>query len=343
MQNLGPYIIGLTGLTLSSDDIRRIQSPAVGGLILFSRNFESKDQLIDLVKSIRAEGGHEKPVFVDHEGGRVQRFRDGFTHIPAMRKLGELARENLDEALGLARQTGYVLAAELRACDIDMSFTPVLDLDWGNSEIIGDRSLGKDPVLVARLSSALMHGLLLAGMQGCGKHFPGHGWVKLDSHLALPTDTRPLQEIMDSDVLPYVQNGSLNMASVMPAHVVYSEVDPKPACFSPFWLQTVLRGQLAYDGAIISDDLEMAGAHGEGDIRERAASALRAGCDAVLCCNRFDDIEALVSQPVEQIAIDAEQRHRRLSRLRASGPSITWQQLQGSADYQQAVKAISAL
>lgn len=343
MHNLGPYIIGLTGLTLSSDDIRRIQSPAVGGLILFSRNFESKDQLIELVKSIRAHGGRGKPIFVDHEGGRVQRFRSGFTHIPAMRKLGEVAQHDLDMALRLARQAGFVLAAELRACDIDMSFTPVLDLDWGNSEIIGDRSLGKDPVLVARLSAALMNGLLLAGMQGCGKHFPGHGWVKLDSHLALPTDTRPLSEIMASDVLPYVQNGSLNMASVMPAHVVYSEVDPKPACFSNFWLQTVLRGQLGYDGAIISDDLEMAGAHGEGDIRERAASALAAGCDAVLCCNRFDDIEALVSQPVEQVGQNAEQRSRRLRRLLASGPAAEWAQLQSSLDYRDAVKAITSL
>ncbi|HEY1058727.1 MAG TPA: beta-N-acetylhexosaminidase [Limnobacter sp.] len=341
--NLGPFIIGLTGLTLSTDDVRRIQNPAVGGLILFSRNFENKTQLMELLKSIRANGGRHKPVFVDHEGGRVQRFREGFTAIPSMRQIGRRAMEDLDDGLKLAREAGYVMAAELRACDIDMSFAPVLDLDWGNSEIIGDRSFSNDPKMVSRLAAAVMNGMALAGMQACGKHFPGHGWVKLDSHLALPQDNRSLTDILRADALPYELNNALNMASVMPAHVVYSEVDIKPACFSKIWIEDILRVKLGFDGAVISDDLDMVGAHGEGNIRDRAAAALRAGCDAVLSCNNFDDIEALVNDPIPEALRNVEIRSRRMTRLMGSGPLMTWSGLAGSYSYQAAIERISQL
>ncbi|EDM84042.1 beta-N-acetylhexosaminidase [Limnobacter sp. MED105] len=337
---LGPFIIGLTGLTLSKEDIARIQNPAVGGLILFTRNFESKAQLIDLVESIRSNGGLSKPVFVDHEGGRVQRFRNGFTAIPSMRQIGQRAETDFDDAVLLAREAGFVMAAELRACGIDMSFAPVLDLDWGNSEIIGDRSFGKDARMVSRLSSALMNGMALAGMQACGKHFPGHGWVSLDSHLALPHDNRSLNEILKVDALPYQLNSTLNMASIMPAHVVYSEVDPMPACFSSFWIQEVLRVKFSFDGAVISDDLDMVGAHGVGDIRARASAALQAGCDAVLACNNFDDIDTLVNKPVPEVHENREVRSRRLSRL-LSGQSMNWDDLRQSYVYQAAIDRIS--
>ena len=343
MKTLGPFIIGITGLTLSKEDIVRIQSQCVGGVILFSRNFESRQQLIELVASIRSNCGKLKPVFVDHEGGRVQRFREGFTAIPSMRQIGLRAEQDFDDAILLARQAGFVLASELRACGIDMSFAPVLDLDWGNSDIIGNRAFSKDPLVVARLGGALINGLLLAGMQACGKHFPGHGWVKQDSHLTLPEDTRQLNDILRSDGLPYQYNSSLNMASIMPAHVVYSEVDSKPACFSRFWIQDVLRVKLGFDGAVISDDLDMIGAHSIGDIHARASAALTAGCDAVLVCNNFEDIESLVSNPVPEVSDNAEVRSRRLRRLLANGPDLSWHTLAGSYSYQTCIDRLSQL
>lgn len=341
--SLGPFIVGLTGLTLSAEDVARIQSPAAGGFILFSRNFESKSQLIELVQAIRQQGGQEKPIFVDHEGGRVQRFRDGFTAIPSMRVIGRRADQDFDEGMKLAREAGFVLASELRACGIDMSFAPVLDLDWGNSEIIGDRSFGRDPRMVSRLASSLMNGMALAGMQSCGKHFPGHGWVKLDSHLALPQDNRALVDILRDDALPYELNSSLNMASVMPAHVVYSEVDSKPACFSKVWIQQILRVKLGYDGAVISDDLDMVGAHGEGDIRARASAALRAGCDAALSCNNFEDIDKLLFDPIPEVNQNAELRTRRLKRLLGTGPNPSWTGLAQSYSYQAAIEHLGQL
>ena len=334
---LGPFIVGLSGLTLSKEDIVRIQSPAVGGLILFSRNFKSKDQLIELIEMIRFNGGAQKPIFVDHEGGRVQRFRDGFTAIPSMRQIGMRAEVDFDDAMLVARKAGFVMAAELRACGIDMSFAPVLDLDWGNSQIIGDRSFGKDARMVSRLSSALMNGMALAGMQACGKHFPGHGWVHQDSHVDLPYDTRSLSEILRVDALPYQLNSTLNMASIMPAHVVYSEVDPQPACFSSFWIQEVLRVKFSFDGAVISDDLDMVG-----NIRARASAALRAGCDAVLVCNNFDDIDLLINNPVPEVHEQMEVRHRRLSRL-LSGHAFDWSSLRQSYVYQAAIDRITSL
>lgn len=340
---LGPYLIGLSGTRLTERDRVNIQSDAVGGIILFTRNFENVFQITDYIDEIRSSGGLGKPIFVDHEGGRVQRFKEGFTWVPAMSSIGKVALQNLDQGLMLAKQAGFVLAAELRACGVDMTFAPVLDLDWGNSEIIGDRAFGKDPVLVSRLSNALIQGLHLAGMQGCGKHFPGHGWVSADSHLDLPFDNRSLEEILKVDVEPYRHNTSLSMAAVMPAHVVYEQVDERPACFSTKWLNDILRGQLRFDGAIISDDLDMAGAHGMGDIIQRAAKALDAGCDAVLACNNLDDIARLVDESIPQLHENKAERHRRLNRLNASGSELTWESLKANKDYQSAVDALQSL
>lgn len=343
MSFLGPFIVGLSGTTLSAEDILRIQSPHVGGLILFSRNFENKLQLIEYVKEIRASGGVGKPIFVDHEGGRVQRFRDGFTAIPSMLAIGEAALNDLNVGLLLAQQAGFVLAAEIRACGLDMSFTPVLDLDWGNSEIIGNRSFGRDGDFVGAIAQALISGLALAGVQACGKHFPGHGWVKADSHLDLPVDSRSLAEIEAQDLAPYRTNTSLNMAAIMPAHVVYEQVDAQPACFSKFWMQTMLRSKYGYDGCIISDDLDMVGAHGAGDIRARAAAALSAGCDAILACNQFDDIDTLINHPVAEVFENVESRGRRMARLLARGPEWSWSTLEANVDYQRALEALSDL
>lgn len=337
---IGPMIIGLEGTSIGPSDSERISNPNVGGIILFSRNFESVEQITRYVESIRLHGGHNKPVFVDHEGGRVQRFKEGFTAIPSMSEIGKIAAEDEDEGMLFARQVGYVLASELRACGIDMSFTPVLDLDWGTSGIIGDRAFGRDPRLVSRLAGALMHGLEVAGMSACGKHFPGHGWVRADSHHELPIDERPLNEILKCDALPYRLNNAINMAAVMPAHVVYNQVDHKPACFSKIWIEDVLRYKFGYDGAVISDDLDMVGAHGEGPIRERAQAALHAGCDAVLACNNFMDIDELIASPLEGAEGNRFERTRRLTRLLGKPKPKSWGELKADYNYLAALERI---
>jgi beta-N-acetylhexosaminidase len=292
-----PLILDIAGTQLTDTDRRRLVHPLTGGLILFGRNWVDRDQLSALcadIKSIR----DDLLILVDHEGGRVQRFRtDGFTHLPAMRTLGEwwlqddpgLPGSGALHATNAATACGYVLAAELRACGVDMSFTPVLDLDFGSSSVIGDRAFARDPRMVSLLAKSLMHGLLQAGMANCGKHFPGHGFVKADSHIDIPVDKRSLKTILADDALPYGWlNSSLN--SVMPAHVIYPKVDSRPAGFSRRWLQDILRQQLGFQGAVFSDDLSMAGARlidGEQvSYTQAAVTALNAGCDLVLLCNQ---------------------------------------------------------
>ena len=292
-----PVILDIAGTSLSDTDRRRLAHPLTGGLILFGRNWVDRQQLRTLctdVKSIRPD----LLICVDHEGGRVQRFRtDGFTHLPPMRALGELWMKDDKglpgsgalHAMNAATACGYVLAAELRACGVDFSFTPVLDLDFGSSGVIGDRSFARDPRMASALAKSLMHGLLQAGMANCGKHFPGHGFVKADSHTEIPVDKRSLKNILSDDALPY---GWLNssMSSVMPAHVIYPKVDGRPAGFSKRWLQDILRGELGFHGAVFSDDLSMAGARlidgREVSYTEAAVTALNAGCDLVLLCNQ---------------------------------------------------------
>lgn len=327
----GPVMVDVHGTTLTDHERERLRHPLVGGVILFTRNYENRQQLTDLCQAIHALRQEPLLIAVDHEGGRVQRFRtDGFTQIPSMGALGRLWQDDPNKALRLATETGYVLAAELRACGVDLSFTPVLDLDYGVSQVIGDRSFGRDPAVVAQLARALIQGLMLGGMAACGKHFPGHGAVQADSHHAIPIDTRALDEILDQDAAPYRWLGDMVLPSVMPAHVIYPEVDSAPAGFSRYWIQTILREQLAYDGVVFSDDLTMEGATVAGDILARAQAALQAGCDMVLVCNRpdlADDLLSRLDTPHNPVAA------ARIRRLMPALPGPDWNTLQADPRY----------
>lgn len=292
MTQHAPLIIDIAGTILSPDDRRRLKNPLVGGLILFMRNWQNRQQLLKLCKAIKTVR-KDLLICVDHEGGRVQRFKsDGFTHLPQMRALGDLWMKDQLAATNAATACGYVLAAELRSCGVDFSFTPVLDLDYGESSVIGDRAFGRDPRVVTLLAKSLMHGLLQAGMMNCGKHFPGHGFVKADSHTDIPMDKRSLKAILADDAAPYEWLNT-TLSSVMPAHVIYPKVDARPAGFSEQWLTFILRGQLGFGGAIFSDDLSMAGARiiegRQVSYTQAAAMALNAGCDMVLLCNQSVD------------------------------------------------------
>ena len=254
---LGPVMLDVEGLSITPADRQLLREPAVGGVILFSRNYESPTQVADLVAEIRAVRRPPLLIAVDHEGGRVQRFRDGFTAIPPMRRLGHLFDENEDSALEMASTCGWMIGSELRALDIDLSFAPCIDLDWGVSEIIGDRSFHRKPEVVASLAGAFCRGLRDAGMAAVAKHFPGHGAVVADSHLKLPTDRRGFGDILD-DMKPYeTLVGRRQIAAVMLAHIIYEEMDPVPAGFSSYWIKDQLRGQIGFDGAVFCDDLSM--------------------------------------------------------------------------------------
>jgi beta-N-acetylhexosaminidase len=281
----GPVVMGIEGVSLTESDRERLLHPLAGGAILFSRNFESCAQLKSLTASIRALRTPSLLICVDHEGGRVQRFRDGFTAIPAMRTLGEMWDRDVAQADVEAQRLGALLASELRAHGVDFSFTPVLDLDFGTSAVIGNRAFHVNPNAVAHLASALRRGLNAKGCAAVGKHFPGHGFVAADSHNDLPVDERSLEAMIADDLIPFAVLAKDGLEAVMPAHVIYPAVDTVAAGFSRVWLQDILRGRLAFDGLIFSDDLEMAGAHAAGDIVARAEAAARAGCDMVLVCN----------------------------------------------------------
>ena len=356
MTQQAPLIIDIEGASLSKLDRQRLQHPLVGGLVLFARNWQDRAQLSALCRSIKQLRA-DLLICVDHEGGRVQRFKtDGFTHLPAMRALGEMWLQDGQggqgsgamRATNAATACGYVLGAELRACGVDLSFTPVLDLDFGASSVIGDRAFGRDPRMVSLLAKSLMHGLLQSGMANCGKHFPGHGFVRADSHTDLPVDRRSLKAILAQDAAPY---GWLNTAlsSVMPAHVVYPKVDARPAGFSQRWLGDILRGQLGFGGAVFSDDLSMAGARvldGEPVSHAQAAvAALNAGCDLVLLCNQSSDggavLDALISglteaQLKEQWQPWEGSEERRLALL-PRGPALAWDDLMVQPDYMHAL------
>ena len=292
-----PLLLDVAGTQLSADDRRRLAHPLTGGVILFTRNWRDRAQLLELTSAIKAVR-EDLLICVDHEGGRVQRFRsDGFTQLPPMRALGALWMQDgkagpgsgAMAATNAATAAGYVLASELRACGVDFSFTPVLDLDWGGSSVIGDRAFHADPRVVAMLAKSLALGLLQAGMAHCGKHFPGHGFVRADSHTDIPVDRRSLKAILQDDAAPYAWLRS-TLTAVMPAHVIYPKVDSRPAGFSRRWLQDILRTRLGFEGAIISDDLSMEGArHIDGHLAshtDAALAALQAGCDLVLLCNQ---------------------------------------------------------
>ena len=339
--NLGPVMLDVVGTTLSDDDIRRISHPLTGGVILFARNYTDRTQLCALTHAIRAV----RPgvlIAVDHEGGRVQRFRaDGFTLLPAMKKIGELWDTDVLLAMKVATAVGFVLAAELRACGVDLSFTPVLDLDYGESAVIGDRAFHRDARVVTLLAKSLNHGLLLAGMANCGKHFPGHGYVQADSHVAIPVDERSLDEILRDDAAPYGWLG-MSLSAVMPAHVIYPKVDRHPAGFSRKWL-TILREDLGFNGVIFSDDLSMEGASVAGSVVNAAQAALAAGCDMILVCNAPDRADQLLGGLVASTGEAAKQFSARIAALVPTSEVPDWHALQEMERYLAARKLIDAL
>jgi beta-N-acetylhexosaminidase len=292
--SLGPVMLDIEGTELNENDIRRLQHPLVGGIILFSRNYQSPEQLKALTAAIHKVRQPPLLIAVDHEGGRVQRFREGFTRIPPMRELGKIWDHNPRKARQLAEEAGWILAAELRAHGVDFSFTPVLDIDYGNSGVIGDRAFHRNTQAIAELANSLMHGLRKGGMAAVGKHFPGHGFVATDSHVAIPVDEREFDRIAEEDLQPFRRMVDDGLAAIMPAHVIYPQVDDKPAGFSERWLQKVLRQRLGFNGVIFSDDLSMEGAVVAGDVTQRALAALNAGCDMVLLCNRPDLADELL-------------------------------------------------
>ena len=332
-------MLDIQGTALTAEDRERLRNPLTGGLILFSRNYESPEQVAALVEEIHALRHPRLLVAVDHEGGRVQRFREGFTRLPACRRFGEIHDENPKRALRLAETAGWLMAAELRAVDIDFSFAPVLDLDRGVSAVIGDRAFHSDPEVVAALADAYLHGMRHAGMAATGKHFPGHGGCAADSHLALPVDERQFADLRIEDLIPFERLIHHGLAGIMPAHVLYPRIDREPAGFSTFWLKKVLREELGFQGVIFSDDLSMEGARGAGDPVGRARAALTAGCDMVLVCNDL----AAAGQILEGLGpYDDPVAHLRLVRMHGH-PAPNRAALLASAEWRDAVRVLEHL
>lgn len=355
-----PLMIDVAGYSLTTADRKRLSHPLVGGVILFGRNWKDRAQLTRLCRQIK-QVRKDLLITVDHEGGRVQRFRsDGFTHLPSMQFLGQIWANDTSgvgsgalRAMDMATAAGYVLAAELRACGVDFSFTPVLDLNFGNSHVIGDRAFSEDARVVAVLARSLMHGLALAGMRNCGKHFPGHGYVAADSHVDTPIDPRSLTDILSLDAAPYGQLRSV-LDAVMPAHVIYPKVDSRPAGYSRRWLQDILRGEMSFGGVIFSDDLSMEGARQvdgrQLDFVAAAEVALQAGCDMVLLCNQCvvdkgRPIDELIDGLSEALLRDRWRPNpasetRRLNLL-PQGEMPCWDDLMVQARYQQSLAMLT--
>jgi beta-N-acetylhexosaminidase len=304
----GSLMVDIAGTWLTSEDRQFLRQPEVGGLIIFARNIEAPRQVRELSASIRAIRP-DLLLAVDQEGGRVQRLRQGFVRLPAMRAIADHPNAEC-----LAEHCGWLMATEVLAVGLDLSFAPVLDLDYQRSAVVGSRSFEGDPERAARLAGAFIRGMNDAGMAATGKHFPGHGWAEADSHVAIPHDERNLETIRANDLVPFARL-SKQLAAVMPAHVIYPQVDSQPAGFSRRWLQDILRGELGFDGVIFSDDLSMAGAHVVGDAASRIEAALTAGCDMGLVCN---------DRAAAELALSAAQRMKlsvppRLARMRGQG------------------------
>ncbi len=354
-----PLFIDVAGLRLSDHDRARLSHPVVGGVILFGRNWKDRRQLTALCRQIKAVR-KDLVIAVDHEGGRVQRFRtDGFTHLPAMARLGELwaraprrgeaAAGPALHAMNVAVAVGYVMGAELRACGVDMTFAPVLDLNHGRSAVIGDRAFARDPQVVSALAQALVQGLTAADVAHCGKHFPGHGYASADTHHDTAVDSRRMGAILKDDAQPYAWL-SATLKAVMPAHVIYPQVDSLPAGYSATWLQTVLRQQFGFSGAVFTDDLSMAAARVVGgqalDFVDAGLLALEAGCDQLLLCNQSvvdegapidDAIEGLSQAVMQGVWTPSEASEQRRRALLARGPAMPWDDLVLSERYQHAL------
>ena len=331
-QPLGTVVLDPTGLALTDDDRRRLRHPAAGGVILFAHNFESPEQLSALTAEISSLRDPELPICVDHEGGRVQRFKLGFTAIPPMRQLGVLWDREREAGKRAARAAGIVIAAELGAHGLDFSFAPVLDLDYGSSAVIGHRAFHYDPNAAGALAAQLIEGLAECGMAAVGKHFPGHGFAAADSHFQVPCDDRAVKDLFRKDLVPYQAAIKAGLAAVMPAHVIYPQADPEPAGYSRYWLQEVLRGKLGFEGLIFSDDLSMEGASTAGGVPERARAALAAGCDQVLLCQKPQEQDELL----ESLAGTALAVPERVERMRRKGG----RDFRKSVAYREALQAL---
>lgn len=337
--SLGPYMVDVDGYSLTAEDREILRHPAVGGIILFSRNFESIEQVTSLVNDIHGLREPRLLIAVDHEGGRIQRFREGFSRLPACELLGQAYDKDPENGLHVSEHAGWLMAIELLACGIDFSFAPVLDINKGISSVIGDRSFHRNPDTVAVLASAYMRGMKRAGMSAVGKHFPGHGSVAEDSHLAIPVDRRRFEDIQMDDMIAFERLIHAGLAGVMPAHVIYPAVDSLPAGFSSKWLKDILRGQLGFQGTVFSDDISMAGAEVIGDYPARAHSALNAGCDMVLICNNRPAVSEILEKceyspnPLSQV---------RLIRMHGK-PSTTNAELKNNNEWKKISAAINAL
>ncbi len=334
----GPLMLDLAGAQLLPEERELLLHPAVGGVILFARNYQDPGQVAHLVGEIHALRRPTLLVAVDQEGGRVQRFRDGFTRLPPAAWLGRLHDGNPAMARKAARDLGWLMAAELRSVGIDFSFAPVLDLGRGISSVIGDRALHADPMVVAELAQAWHSGVHEAGMACVGKHFPGHGGVGEDSHLELPVDRRRVEDLLVDDLLPFEHMVGLGLEAVMPAHVIYERADSRPAGFSHFWLQRILRGRLGFQGVVLSDDLGMAAAGEAGDYRSRARAALEAGCDMILVCNERSGAESVIDELADYADPVAQTR---LVRMHGRA-GMAREQLHLDARWQAAIRLLGA-
>ena len=336
---IGCLMLDMQGTKLTSEEVDMLQHPLTGGIILFSRNFESQRQIYNLCESIRTAAKKPILIAVDQEGGRVQRFKETFSRLPAMGSFKTLDEEP-NTLLNIISQTGWLMAAELIASGIDISFAPVLDLDIGLSKVIGDRGFSDNPQQIIDYSTAFISGMRQAGMSATGKHFPGHGSTIADSHFELPIDERSMEEIRSSDMSVFATLSKSGLSAVMPAHVIYSNVDPLPACFSPYWLQTILRKEIKFDGVIFSDDLTMASAKSMGDIETRAKEALSAGCDMILCCNEPEETVSLLDKLPQ---IKDSNKLARIAQMYAKENADTFEELQLQNSWVSANKIVSSM
>ncbi len=335
----GPLMLDVEGLTLSAADRERLAHPAAGGIILFARNYESPEQVRALIEDIHKSSSDSLLIAVDQEGGRVQRFRNGFTELPPAHKFGELYARNHQKARQAAVEIGWLMAAELRTVGVDFSFAPVLDLETDISKVIGDRAFSDKPKTIGELAYAWSSGAREAGMPSVGKHFPGHGCVEADSHHELPIDKREFSDIWGNDLIPFQHLINNGLEGLMPAHVIYSSCDSKPAGYSSFWIQDVLRKRLGYKGCIFSDDLSMAAADVAGSYPERARAALEAGCDMVLVCNNQEAAEQVLDELKDYQDPVAQSR---LVRMHGRG-HVNMEQLRENPRWHAALEIVSEL